>query len=104
VLRLCCPPRTTLCPFTTLFRSGWPRLLGPSNGVAGYELSDALAQRGPSRSYNARLRAAGVRNDGGGAQMGAHGRQHCTGCTDWRSEEHTSELQSREKLVCRILL
>src|SRR5215469_8292380 len=62
------PPRSTLFPYTTLFRSrprrasGWP-------------------QRPPQRPY----------------------RQH-PGAGQARSEEHTSELQSRRDLVCRLLL
>src|SRR5690606_41884527 len=38
-------------------------------------------------------------------RRGRTGSGRCTGClTNWRSEEHTSELQSRENLVCRLLL
>src|SRR3989442_10664546 len=66
------PPRSTLFPYTTLFRSvvrlddghGVPRL--------GRDLGDA--------------------------------RTHETAADDARSEEHTSELQSRPHLVCRLLL
>src|SRR5690606_39683214 len=46
------------------------------------------------------LRALARRN--GHRRGGAHGGR--TGVTDLRSEEHTSELQSRENLVCRLLL
>src|SRR3712207_7638997 len=59
------PPRSTLFPYTTLFRSPAPS---------------------------------------------ASGRSCCPGCPTWRrawhprSEEHTSELQSRQYLVCRLLL
>src|SRR5215475_15136800 len=54
------PPRSTLFPYTTLFRSGWPG--------------------------------------------GCAGTPRPTGWSLTRSEEHTSELQSRENLVCRLLL
>src|SRR5690606_40855573 len=62
------PPRSTLFPYTTLFRSsrgsGWS---GPAWWTGGW--------RGPASTRRSR-----------------------------RSEEHTSELQSRENLVCRLLL
>src|SRR5256885_9949882 len=71
------PPRSTLFPYTTLFRS--PRLL--------------LAREGTGRG-----RAAGRRERAGaGAPLGGH---RLAG----RSEEHTSELQSPCNLVCRLLL
>src|SRR3712207_7234226 len=85
------PPRSTLFPYTTLFRSRrplhgeGPHLVprGRTGGVAAgawlvagaADRSGARARRGPAH------RAA-----------------------DGRSEEHTSELQSRQYLVCRLLL
>src|SRR2546430_5496286 len=84
------PPRSTLFPYTTLFRSG-------------------RAEAG--RSVTAERGAAGV--GAGGAAAGAllvqAGRDHrhphlvTEGVID-RSEEHTSELQSQSNLVCRLLL
>src|SRR5690349_25126411 len=67
------PPRSTLFPYTTLFRSG----------------SDALRP--------AHDRPAGPRRDRSLGEISRHRR-------DGRSEEHTSELQSRRDLVCRLLL
>src|SRR2546421_11556416 len=69
------PPRSTLFPYTTLFRSASTRV--PA-GVPGH-LSRASSTPSPSESRN---------------------RWHPTS----RSEEHTSELQSRSDLVCRLLL
>src|SRR5439155_19559623 len=69
------PPRSTLFPYTTLFRS---RTLGGVRGCAGRHLDN------PSR------RSADV--------------QHARRGHRARSEEHTSELQSRGHLVCRLLL
>src|SRR3712207_7013025 len=80
------PPRSTLFPYTTLFRS--QRLLdrvGPPGGV------------GPQ---GVPLVAVGVERDDGVAQQ-VHRRLEAGA---ERSEEHTSELQSRQYLVCRLLL
>src|SRR3712207_8003860 len=74
------PPRSTLFPYTTLFRSQ-----GPGRGDG-----DALGHRRDGRR-DLRGRAPRAR---------AHRRRR----QDHRSEEHTSELQSRQYLVCRLLL
>src|SRR2546429_6346495 len=87
------PPRSTLFPYTTLFRSP----------PTAYRLSPprGLSQRGPFPR-----RAPRGPPDRGGARApqpaaGPCGREHLN---DLRSEEHTSELQSRLHLVCRLLL
>src|SRR3712207_7058698 len=78
------PPRSTLFPYTTLFRSQ-----GHSSGQA------ARGRRGRAHS---RERPTRLRDpDGGPHRVGAV-------AGDRRSEEHTSELQSRQYLVCRLLL
>src|SRR5688572_31939463 len=80
------PPRSTLFPYTTLFRSGRGRMCRAA-GLAGRgQLAQHLArqpgQRRPAEvDPAARLLRRGV-----------------------RSEEHTSELQSQSNLVCRLLL
>src|SRR5258708_10328446 len=66
------PPRSTLFPYTTLFRSV-PNQSSPTCAVPRNDVHRQIAQP----SY---------------AQV------------DWRSEEHTSELQSPDHLVCRLLL
>src|SRR5436309_10997496 len=77
------PPRSTLFPYTTLFRS--QGRAGDLRGGAG----------------SADHKGAG-RRDRGVAQAARH---ECRFRRDrLRSEEHTSELQSRENLVCRLLL
>src|SRR2546427_5760463 len=68
------PPRSTLFPYTTLFRSPWMAIVGrlvahTAQDRADESIEDAR-RRGPGR----------------------------------RSEEHTSELQSQSNLVCRLLL
>src|SRR3712207_9288920 len=78
------PPRSTLFPYTTLFRSVG-RLLGQVFGQQPHEL---LLRHRAQRVVRLPLRA-----DGRGGLL-----------RDVRSEEHTSELQSRQYLVCRLLL
>src|SRR3712207_7298148 len=82
------PPRSTLFPYTTLFRSllGERRAAGPDGVVR-----DARPAGQPEA-------AAGRR--AGRARRGARADLR----RPPRSEEHTSELQSRQYLVCRLLL
>src|SRR3712207_6863126 len=80
------PPRSPLFPYTTLFRSVRETVLG--SGVKASEPWGA----GPSNEPWTLGRFAEFGNTGDGATGAA------------RSEEHTSELQSRQYLVCRLLL
>src|SRR3712207_8984725 len=80
------PPRSTLFPYTTLFRSDGGR------GVVGQQLDVASE---PVDDPGAELVAGGVGDD---ARVGL------VADAEARSEEHTSELQSRQYLVCRLLL
>src|SRR3712207_8646715 len=81
------PPRSTLFPYTTLFRSvGADR---DSNAGADQDLS-ALDEEGLVH----RLQDPVCGHDDRGV----------VGVFEQRSEEHTSELQSRQYLVCRLLL
>src|SRR3712207_7553886 len=97
------PPRSTLFPYTTLFRSPvW--LL---EGVEGEDVSDAHSDQGmillddPSWDGDGRLIID--LTDGAVAAMGGEAAESGEP-GDGRSEEHTSELQSRQYLVCRLLL
>src|SRR3712207_7036843 len=74
------PPRSTLFPYTTLFRSPGLMSLAPLMAVATSWLVSATVPRTSMRSFFT------------SAMIGS------------RSEEHTSELQSRQYLVCRLLL
>src|SRR6266545_7382934 len=65
------PPRSTLFPYTTLFRSPSTRSSASPAGLGGGPGSSSCSATSPAR---------------------------------WRSEEHTSELQSLAYLVCRLLL
>src|SRR3712207_8656037 len=86
------PPRSTLFPYTTLFRSHRAEVAGVRGLVRGDELR--LVDAGD----RSRQRVAG-------AQVGGdHRGTPSSGPVRRRSEEHTSELQSRQYLVCRLLL
>src|SRR2546421_5403996 len=74
------PPRSTLFPYTTLFRSGEPRKFQVRVSV--------------TRRIEKMLKPRAAGNARGIEPIGF----------DLRSEEHTSELQSRSDLVCRLLL
>src|SRR5258708_29850483 len=70
------PPRSTLFPYTTLFRSTSPLTFSPRSVASG-------------------------------SSIGLHGvlaRENNEATLQFRSEEHTSELQSPDHLVCRLLL
>src|SRR4051794_41403119 len=88
------PPRSTLFPYTTLFRSRVQRKDPPGDvlGIAQYPADGA-----PGGPRNARPGRACLRHRVGMA--GGLGGQILP-----RSEEHTSELQSPVHLVCRLLL
>src|SRR3712207_7281264 len=92
------PPRSTLFPYTTLFRSAAPHLgrLPRRGGDAGQGLPWRAVGPGGEGPAGAR-RAEGQR---GGTLEGGRG----LALPGLRSEEHTSELQSRQYLVCRLLL
>src|SRR5438132_8457861 len=87
ILKILRPPRSTLFPYTTLFRS-------PGNG----DRNEAAEEDG------------GLRQAGGDVQQGRPRRRARRNCPSGRaffrrrSEEHTSELQSHSDLVCRLLL
>src|SRR5258707_4408266 len=90
------PPRSTLFPYTTLFRSH-RRLVVQGGRIAP----------GPIVVVDQRSGAACDREIGGGQRRAVdiRGIAEKLGLRDRkRSEEHTSELQSRQYLVCRLLL
>src|SRR3712207_8617264 len=88
------PPRSTLFPYTTLFRSRGHHVL--REGLAALELRRLLRR---PEAGDARV-PDGVGGTGDQGHLGPD--DHEVGLP--RSEEHTSELQSRQYLVCRLLL
>src|SRR5258708_30764343 len=80
------PPRSTLFPYTTLFRSPRERPTAPEvQGPAAWDRPPSPAKPAPRPPL-------------GPSKMGA------VALVSPRSEEHTSELQSPDHLVCRLLL
>src|SRR3712207_8920773 len=94
------PPRSTLFPYTTLFRSPGtvePLALQAVEGEAGAVVQPLLVHVVVDARQDAQHLGAAVVD----ADVAADGVQHVHAV---RSEEHTSELQSRQYLVCRLLL
>src|SRR2546427_8338848 len=86
------PPRSTLFPYTTLFRSRRPGPERAARCIAAYLLDIGFSSDFLHRWWTFRIKhQAGERSL---AEL----------ITDARSEEHTSELQSQSNLVCRLLL
>src|SRR3712207_8181983 len=87
------PPRSTLFPYTTLFRSGTVlddlTRVHHRNAVAGFGHDPEVVRDQQERGVEVPTE---VRQDREDLRL------------DERSEEHTSELQSRQYLVCRLLL
>src|SRR5207244_10904955 len=90
------PPRSTLFPYTTLFRSKITSRLTVNYGLR-YDLHRPLSEKYDRISSF----VADIPNPGAGDLPGALG---FLGSGPGRSEEHTSELQSPDHLVCRLLL
>src|SRR2546430_12476958 len=84
------PPRSTLFPYTTLFRSIFldETLAEPHNSLAYIMYAENWDWAGAEREYKRSIEV---------------GPQYAI-ARHWRSEEHTSELQSQSNLVCRLLL
>src|SRR3712207_6945920 len=91
------PPRSTLFPYTTLFRS-WTAF--SIRGLGGIEGRQQFVRGTDANCFDAR-RLRGSGQIGAGRKLRGHDR---TLGPLLRSEEHTSELQSRQYLVCRLLL
>src|SRR3712207_7175285 len=91
------PPRSTLFPYTTLFRSGREGSADPAgtegSGVGSSELLRSRSKRSDALPLPSHRKVIGRDC---GPTIGSIRRA--------RSEEHTSELQSRQYLVCRLLL
>src|SRR5947209_13715503 len=97
------PPRFTLFPYTTLFRSRQPQYRRVSLHVAlnGFVRSGGRYEEFSNlRRILVHINLRGVKPCTGSAGLLESSRS----CKAQRSEEHTSELQSRQYLVCRLLL
>src|SRR2546422_7911813 len=85
------PPRSTLFPYTTLSRSNFNELHTATAAATADKLGEILVREGLITLDQ--LKKALMEQKGTGMRLGYT-----------RSEEHTSELQSRLHLVCRLLL
>src|SRR5262245_64285258 len=98
------PPRSTLFPYTTLFRSP------PARAAAQRfcEVAKLVVPREPSKTF--RVQVANVAGAGGASVLARGSAEEVDAVSAVldqlrkRSEEHTSELQSLRHLVCRLLL
>src|SRR3712207_7337317 len=104
------PPRSTLFPYTTLFRSGFFAVYVPSESL-GIDVDELMTRAhydvplptplplASSQQVTAHMASLLIR-----IERASKGEvKICRTAAD-RSEEHTSELQSRQYLVCRLLL
>src|SRR2546425_7812616 len=85
------PPRSTLFPYTTLFRSEEEAYQQDRRDHRDHDVAKALEETGPI-------------HPGGVEDLVGHRREPREQHDGRRSEEHTSELQSLAYLVCRLLL
>src|SRR2546430_3949477 len=90
------PPRSTLFPYTTLFRS--PRHVDDGGGIS---LAVSALIAAARQSHGSPLPAHGCHQ---APQLLWYGVPEDGRLVRGRSEEHTSELQSQSNLVCRLLL
>src|SRR3712207_8521106 len=88
------PPRSTLFPYTTLFRSELEPL--PTREAALHAPDVSPGEYGPHKAF---VPPSRQRDDVSLLEV-----QSVETVPETRSEEHTSELQSRQYLVCRLLL
>src|SRR3712207_8338071 len=93
------PPRSTLFPYTTLFRS----LVLPGAALQGGQQRVEVGEQQVGGAAELH-RQAGVEHVGGGHPLVDVAGQRPDLLGEVRSEEHTSELQSRQYLVCRLPL
>src|SRR5436309_11782438 len=90
------PPRSTLFPYTTLFRSGSSGESGSSESLPTWDKSYCAGPDAQTARVGLVRIRAGIARARAARRLGRRAAV--------RSEEHTSELQSRENLVCRLLL
>src|SRR3712207_7292611 len=95
------PPRSTLFPYTTLFRSVWAAVLGKYPRRCAVSTTSARVRSEIRGSPPSARETVGWETP---ASLATSLLVTATFTYHLRSEEHTSELQSRQYLVCRLLL
>src|SRR2546422_9231692 len=98
------PPRSTLFPYTTLFRSGWIVTVLAVLAGLGWMVAQtiSLGRLGTTADAQRAGLAREVEAHRQSVQAELVARADLLKDIRWRSEEHTSELQSRLHLVCRL--
>src|SRR5690606_41268279 len=97
-------PSATLFPYTTLFRSDLEKGVQAGCGHALNELGEVAHREQVVQGGRPGSQVQGEGNhERPGQRVGSRVPSHCLDPPKDRSEEHTSELQSRENLVCRLL-
>src|SRR3712207_8881158 len=96
------PPRSTLFPYTTLFRS--VESLKNATDYANFAIHKRSQDDPHCSGMGATLTAAAITKEGVSLLQVGDSRGYVIRGGRIRSEEHTSELQSRQYLVCRLLL
>src|SRR5206468_4942121 len=96
------PPRSTLFPYTTLFRS--LNAVKMSHPLMGKETMSTMIAPDVDRRSCSRFAVRNVRGSRSDVTTPSSINSKQSASVSRRSEEHTSELQSRSDLVCRLLL
>src|SRR3712207_8161970 len=103
------PPRSTLFPYTTLFRSTISEISASTGSSREYSLRKVSKEQSSPR-WESLAPATSKSSASSGASAGSSKKEKPASSSmkrlisHTRSEEHTSELQSRQYLVCRLLL
>src|SRR5690606_40094546 len=98
------PSMSSLFPYTTLFRSIGYLSFCSSGALLGSDICCNLGVSAPGSCPESGANRSGRSQMAARALSRGTQQVHDVGAFDVRSEEHTSELQSRENLVCRLLL
>src|SRR2546430_9136852 len=98
------PPRSTLFPYTTLFRSAVALRVPPSEIETIYLFRPWEREGREWGTAVVACRATEGGGQGGGGRLRVYTARYMLIVRGKRSEEHTSELQSQSNLVCRLLL
>src|SRR2546430_6050582 len=98
------PPRSTLFPYTTLFRSPFHQNTEQADHQRREQQRDPVIDSEPLQPEQGGERTQGIKGAVGEVDDAHQAKYQGEPEAEHRSEEHTSELQSQSNLVCRLLL